>query len=419
MDCLVGAGLEQRCGPNRRLVLAAPRRLFSAGTQRWALPSFSSCGALASGVTMKREPIHAPSAPNASRAAMPRPLTMPPAPTTRVSVPLHKSTACGTRTSVLTVPVWPPPSPPCAQMMSTPAARQPLTCAGSGFFEASGEDGRRREKTGEDAKGARPQAHVLRRPNHVHHDDPSGVHPLDDPDRWQTHRTDEEIAALKLLLHDPAEHHHFLLPTICALVLRASVWITHITIASSVSAVYDLFVFFAPSPVFGSRRSTPMWRPGSSKALHSRMVLRTPSGESEEQPMVPKPPAFEIACARRWSVDGRRLRAEAAPARTRGPAAPVAVGRAARSLADRCVWVVCGWGRGGPRSASGWAAQGHTAASSGPVVGAMPATIIGASISRSLVRRVSIEECGRARRCSDVAPTPHSLLKPRRAEGCF
>lgn len=63
-------------------------------------------------------------------AASPRPSAMPPAATTRMGSPvsglrlsLHRSTTAGMRMEKGVSPVWPPPSPPCAQMMSTPCAR--------------------------------------------------------------------------------------------------------------------------------------------------------------------------------------------------------------------------------------------------------------------------------------------------------
>ena len=44
--------------------------------------------------------------------------------------PLQRSTTCGMSTVVAMSPVWPPPSLPCAQMMSTPASSAFFTCLG-------------------------------------------------------------------------------------------------------------------------------------------------------------------------------------------------------------------------------------------------------------------------------------------------
>lgn len=62
-----------------------------------------------------------------SAAARPRPSAIPPAATTMTGSPvsgllafLHRSTQAGIRIENGVSPVCPPPSPPCAQMMSTP-----------------------------------------------------------------------------------------------------------------------------------------------------------------------------------------------------------------------------------------------------------------------------------------------------------
>lgn len=62
-----------------------------------------------------------------SAAASPRPSAIPPAATTMTGSPvkgllafLQRSTVVGIRIENGVSPVWPPPSPPCAQMMSTP-----------------------------------------------------------------------------------------------------------------------------------------------------------------------------------------------------------------------------------------------------------------------------------------------------------
>ena len=64
-------------------------------------------------------PIHTPSAPSISAAAIPRPSAIPPAAMTGIGA--TASTTVGTRASVETSPVWPPASVPCAVMKSTPA----------------------------------------------------------------------------------------------------------------------------------------------------------------------------------------------------------------------------------------------------------------------------------------------------------
>lgn len=60
-------------------------------------------------------------------AARPRPSAIPPAATTRMGSPvsgllavLQRSTTAGIKIEKAVSPVWPPPSPPCAQIMSTP-----------------------------------------------------------------------------------------------------------------------------------------------------------------------------------------------------------------------------------------------------------------------------------------------------------
>jgi hypothetical protein len=65
------------------------------------------------------------------------PLKMPPAamtwtgcPVIGLVLPLTSWTTVGMRMVVGTSPVWPPPSPPWAQMMSTPSSRHFLTCFG-------------------------------------------------------------------------------------------------------------------------------------------------------------------------------------------------------------------------------------------------------------------------------------------------
>ncbi len=62
-------------------------------------------------------PIATPAAPHAIAATRPRPSVKPPAAMTGMST---ASTTCGSSSDVGTVPVWPPPSAPCAMTASTP-----------------------------------------------------------------------------------------------------------------------------------------------------------------------------------------------------------------------------------------------------------------------------------------------------------
>ena len=97
----------------------------------WALD------ALASSARMNLVPTQIAWAPIISAAARELPRYIAPAATTITSwpvngdfFPLHKSTTWGISIEVGTSPVWPPLSPPCAQIMSTPDARHFATCLG-------------------------------------------------------------------------------------------------------------------------------------------------------------------------------------------------------------------------------------------------------------------------------------------------
>jgi len=68
-----------------------------------------------------------PSAPQASAAARPRPSRKPPAATTGTLCPTASST-WGSRMVVGTVPVWPPPSPPCTVTASAPSSTAFTAC---------------------------------------------------------------------------------------------------------------------------------------------------------------------------------------------------------------------------------------------------------------------------------------------------
>ena len=79
------------------------------------------CGAVsASSVVSHTEPVHAPSAPIATAAAICLPVTIPPAASTGTA-PSIASMTSGMSTSVVTSPQWPPASVPCATIRSTPA----------------------------------------------------------------------------------------------------------------------------------------------------------------------------------------------------------------------------------------------------------------------------------------------------------
>jgi len=78
-------------------------------------------------VASQTEPIHAPSAPSASAAAICRPQPIPPA--ARTGVGATASTTSGMRTMVPISPVWPPASEPWATMMSTPASTWRRACS--------------------------------------------------------------------------------------------------------------------------------------------------------------------------------------------------------------------------------------------------------------------------------------------------
>ena len=104
-----------------------------------AVTTASLCvsGASPSTDATNRVPTHTADAPSASAAARPRPSEMPPAATTSTGPPVsgerrprHRSATAGMRMLVATSPVWPPPSPPCAQITSTPAASAFATCFG-------------------------------------------------------------------------------------------------------------------------------------------------------------------------------------------------------------------------------------------------------------------------------------------------
>ncbi len=99
-------------------------------------------GAPASTLATNRVPTHTPAAPYDSAAASPRPSAIPPAATTKTGwpvrgllAPLQRSTTAGMRIEKGVSPVWPPPSPPCAHMMSTPERRGQF---GGKYDEASG-----------------------------------------------------------------------------------------------------------------------------------------------------------------------------------------------------------------------------------------------------------------------------------------
>ena len=90
------------------------------------------CGAVsASSVVSHTEPVHAPSAPIATAAAICLPVTMPPAASTGVELPIaaKASSTSGISTSVVTSPQWPPASVPCATIRSTPAATCLTACS--------------------------------------------------------------------------------------------------------------------------------------------------------------------------------------------------------------------------------------------------------------------------------------------------
>ena len=74
----------------------------------------------ASSTVSHSEPVHTPCAPIASAAAICRPVPMPPAASTGVGA--TASITSGQSTTLPISPVWPPPSVPCAMMMSMPAA---------------------------------------------------------------------------------------------------------------------------------------------------------------------------------------------------------------------------------------------------------------------------------------------------------
>ena len=72
-------------------------------------------------------------------AASPRPSAIPPAATTTMGSPvsglfalLQRSTTAGMRMENGVSPVWPPPSPPCAQIISTPEEHQTISTRVSG-----------------------------------------------------------------------------------------------------------------------------------------------------------------------------------------------------------------------------------------------------------------------------------------------
>lgn len=99
--------------------------------------SLNTLGALLSFATMNLVPIQTPLAPNISAAATLLPSFIPPAATSVTGFPvrgdlycLHTSAHAGMRTLVAMSPVWPPPSPPCAMMMSAPAWHALWTCLG-------------------------------------------------------------------------------------------------------------------------------------------------------------------------------------------------------------------------------------------------------------------------------------------------
>mmetsp|Transcript_56061 Transcript_56061/g.125171 ORF Transcript_56061/g.125171 Transcript_56061/m.125171 type:complete len:302 (+) Transcript_56061:410-1315(+) len=114
---------------------------MSVRTVSWtpALSTASLCraGASPSSEATKRVPTHTALAPSERAIASPLPSEMPPAPTTCIGPPcrgerrpLTMSATAGIRMLVGTSPVCPPPSPPCAQMRSTPASRALGTCLG-------------------------------------------------------------------------------------------------------------------------------------------------------------------------------------------------------------------------------------------------------------------------------------------------
>ena len=72
-----------------------------------------------SSVARKRVPSSTPSAPRARAAARPRPSATPPAASTGIGA--TALTTMGTSGIVPMSPICPPPSVPCATMMSTPA----------------------------------------------------------------------------------------------------------------------------------------------------------------------------------------------------------------------------------------------------------------------------------------------------------
>ena len=124
-----------------------------------AVTTASLCvsGASPSTDATKRVPTHTAEAPRASAIASPRPSKMPPAPTMwigppckglRASISLTRSQTFGMRTEVGISPVWPPPSPPCAQMMSTPASIAFFTCLGAPIMSVHGTSGARQRMAG-------------------------------------------------------------------------------------------------------------------------------------------------------------------------------------------------------------------------------------------------------------------------------
>ncbi len=88
-------------------------------------PASSSCcfcagGRSASSTVSHSDPAHTPCAPSASAAAICSPEPTPPA--ANIGVGAMALATWGHSTIEPTSPVWPPPSPPCAMTMSTPAS---------------------------------------------------------------------------------------------------------------------------------------------------------------------------------------------------------------------------------------------------------------------------------------------------------
>jgi hypothetical protein len=83
-------------------------------------------GTSASCTVNHSEPVHTPCAPIASAAATCRPVPMPPAASTGVGA--TASITSGHSTTLPISPVCPPPSYPCAMMMSMPASRWERAC---------------------------------------------------------------------------------------------------------------------------------------------------------------------------------------------------------------------------------------------------------------------------------------------------